>query len=598
MSRPPGPPPPGSTGTGAAYARRRWEWLLVPLVLGAASAALTWDRWIHPFVDGSRELQVPARLAAGERLYRDVAFYYGPAAAWINAAAIRAVGRRFGALEAMGALAAAVLLASLYRLARRAGSALAAGAGVSVAAAICIGAPNGGAFLFPYAFASLFAVAAGFACLAAAAGPASRGRTALGVLALGVALLSKAEIGAAVAAALLLGALRGEEARSARRRTAAILGGGVVFAAVGYAVAFRGVAWADLVSEGPLVLFAPPPEWRQVYRIISGMDSPGASLARGATAAFLGLLVLGAALLASRASAKDGRRAGAADAAWWTLLAAAVALAATAAGGEIEDRLPPLLSPMPIVAAAAALALVARGTRNERERARLLLFAFSALIASRVALNLAYGYVTTPYSILALPGLAVSAAVLGLDVLALRTARPAAFRRALAAAFLALAAVGLVRLDRARRAQPRVAVETPAGTLRLSPVRAEAVRQALDLISSLALPGDTLSGLPEAGLFNFATGLANPLREEQILPGHLDPAAELAVARRIRATGPRFIVLAAEVPPGWAAARFGVDYAREIADEIERHYATIAAPTFPGGSGAVLRVLERRPDHR
>ncbi len=560
-----------------------------------ASAALTWGRWIHPFVDGSRELQVPARLAAGERLYRDVSYYYGPAAPWVNAAAIRAFGRRFGALEAAGAIAAAVLLATLYRLTRRAGSPLSAGVGVTVAAAICIGAPNGGAFLFPYAFAALFAVAGAFTCLSAAAGTPSGGRTALAAVALAFALLSKAEIGAAAAVALALGALRGPEGRSRRRSTATILLGGAAMAAAGYAIAFRGVSWAMLSSEGPLVLFSPPPEWRQVYRLISGLDDPAAGLSRMATALFLGLAVLGAALLVARASRSDAADAGAADAGWWVVLAAAVAVCATPSGGALEDRLPPLLSPMPLVAAAAALTLVARGPRDDRERARLLLFAFSALLASRVALNLAYGYVTTPYSILALPGLAASAAVLGLDVLAPRMARPEALRRVFAAAFLALAAAGLVRLDRARRAQPRVAVETAAGTLRLEPGRAEAVSRTLDFLSLRSRPGDTLTGLPEAGFFNFVTGLENPLRQEQVLPGHLDPATELGVAGRIRSAGPRFFVLVAETPPGWAAARFGVDYGREIAGEIAKDYATVAVAPGPGTGRAFIHVLERRP---
>ena len=546
--------PASASAAGAgARTRRRWEWLLVPLLAASASAVLTRDRWIHPFVDGSRELQVPARLAAGERLYRDVSYYYGPAAPWANALAIRAFGRRFGVLEAMGALAAAGIFAALYRLARDAGSPLSAGVGVTVAAAICIGAPNGGAFLFPYAFAALFALAAGFACLAAAAGAASRSRTALAAVALGVALLSKAEIGAAAGAALLLGTLRGEEGRSRRRQTAAILLAGVAAAATGYAIAFRGMGWAELASEGPLVLLSPPPEWRQVYRLISGFDDPAAALSRLATALVLGLFVAGAALLVARASRGGGGRPGAADVVWWAVLAAAVAFCATPAGGGLEDRLPALLSPMPIAAVVAAIALVARGPRDARERARLLLFAFSALVASRVALNLAYGYVTTPYSILALPGLAASAAVLLLDVLALRTSRPAGLRRAAAAAFLALAAAGLVRLDRARRSQPRVAVETAAGRLLLPAARADAVRQTLDVLAARARPGDTLAGLPEAGIFNFVTGLENPLRQEQILPGHLDPAAELAVAGRIRSAGPRFFVLAAETPPGWAA---------------------------------------------
>ena len=75
--------------------RRRWEWIAVPALAGVASALLSWNRWIRPFVDGSRELQVPARLADGERLYRDVSYYYGPAAPWINGAALEIFGRRF-----------------------------------------------------------------------------------------------------------------------------------------------------------------------------------------------------------------------------------------------------------------------------------------------------------------------------------------------------------------------------------------------------------------------------------------------------------------------------------------------------------------------
>ena len=107
-----------------ANPRWRWEWLVVPAVAGAASALLSWERWIRPFVDGSRELQVPARVAGGERLYRDVAYYYGPAAPWANGAALEIFGRRFAVLVAMGAVAAAVL--SLRALPARAPGRLAA----------------------------------------------------------------------------------------------------------------------------------------------------------------------------------------------------------------------------------------------------------------------------------------------------------------------------------------------------------------------------------------------------------------------------------------------------------------------------------------
>jgi len=66
----------------------------VALVAAAAVASLAanWLRWINPFVDSGREMNVPARLAAGERLYRDIVFYYGPAGPWLQALVLRASG--------------------------------------------------------------------------------------------------------------------------------------------------------------------------------------------------------------------------------------------------------------------------------------------------------------------------------------------------------------------------------------------------------------------------------------------------------------------------------------------------------------------------
>ena len=573
--------------------RRRWEWVAVPALAGVASALLSWNRWIRPFVDGSRELQVPARLAEGERLYRDVSYYYGPAAPWVNGAALEIFGRRFAVLELLGALAAVILLWALFRLTRRAGSTLSAGVAVTIAAAICVGAPNGGAFLFPYAFAALFATAAAVGSLTVLSRRVERTHAVAAALALAFSLLAKAEIGAAAAVVLVVAALRSASPPAERRRILlSVLAAGAL-AAAGYAFAFRGIPIASLASEGPLVLFSPPPEWRQVYRLISGFDDPGAALSRLATALFLGLFVLGAAWLVSRTAEDAETKPGLAETVWWVLLAAAVALCATPVGGRIEDRLPPLLSPAPLASALAAAWLL-RAPLDERGRARFLLFGFAALASARVAGNVAYGFVTTPYAILALPALAAASAVLVLDVLAPRLARPVVFRRAAAAALLALAAAGLVRLERIRRSIPVAAVETAAGAVRLPEPWGRATELALGFLAERAQPGDGLACLPECGFFNFATGLPNPLRQEQILPGHLDARAEAEVAERIRSAGPRFVMVVDQAPPGWSAARFGVDYAREIARALDERYALAGAARAPDGA-SLIRVLERRP---
>src|SRR5437763_17082825 len=76
--------------------------LVLPLAAGAASIAFSWLRWISPFVDSGRAMDVPARLLAGERLYRDVTYNYGPAGPWLSALALRVLRHRFASLAAGG----------------------------------------------------------------------------------------------------------------------------------------------------------------------------------------------------------------------------------------------------------------------------------------------------------------------------------------------------------------------------------------------------------------------------------------------------------------------------------------------------------------
>lgn len=579
--------------------RRRWEWLLLPVAAGIASAVLSWERWIHPFVDGSRELQVPARVAAGERLYRDVVYYYGPAAPWINGLALRLFGRRWGVLELLGGVAAIWLFAALYRLTARAGSRLSAGVAVTLAAALCVGAHNGGSFLFPYAFASLFAIAGGFAALGAVSGTPSRASDAVAASGLALSFLAKPEIGAAAAVVLGLAAIRARARREEIRRTGLVLLAGGLVATLGYGLAFRGITLQDLAKEGPLILFSPPPEWRGVYRVISGFADPAGSLRSLATALFLDLAIAGGVLVASRSGREEAERPRASEAAWYLLLVLTVAMLATEGGARLEDRLPPLLMPLPLVAAAGALLLL-RSPLDEERRARFLLFGFTALVASRVVVGLAYGYRTTPYSILALPGLAATAAVVTMDLLAVRAAGPRTARRCAAAVFLAMTAVGLLRLARFNRPEETLRFDTPAGALRLRGPEAVATGETLRFLAGRARPGDTLTAFPEAGFFNFVTGMRNPLREEQILPGHLDAEAEARVARRIAESEPRFVVVVNQTHPGWGPVAFGANFGREIFREIEARYTLAAVlggppPETPLGAPYFFaRVYERR----
>lgn len=568
------------------------------LAAAALSAAAGWRTWILPFVDSSRELHVPARIAAGERLYRDVVYYYGPAGPWINAAAIRIFGRRFAALEIAAGVAAILLFAALARLTRRAGSGFAACAALVWAAAVCVGAPNGGSFLFPYSFGALWALAGALTALAAcAAPPPARAARWLAGAGIGLALLAKPEIGAAAALVMVAGAWRRDDPDATRCSALAALGIAAAVAIAGWGIAAAGLSRSAFFPEGPLALFSPPEEWRSVYRMMSGLaDAAGSASAIG-TALFLDLVLASAAWgFGSRAAS---RRPAAAALLGAALAAVCLLLLSAKAGGAIEDRLPPLLAPAPLVCGLAAVLLLRRRLAT-RDHARFLLFAFAAAAASRVVFGLSYARISTPYSVLAFPALAASAAVLAIDVLPRRLAFPEGARRFLFAIFIAAAGAALLRAARFHPAGAFPKIETAAGTVRLPASQAGPVAGTLAFLRSRARLGDGLAGFPEGGFFNFVTGLPNPLREEQILPGHLDARREAEVAAQVEREGPRFLLLANQPTAAFGRTAFGVDYASRIMQTVLRRYRLAAAfgdapPDAPVGYPAFfLRLYERR----
>ncbi|MCA1612290.1 MAG: hypothetical protein LC780_15900 [Acidobacteria bacterium] len=436
------------------------------------------------------------------------------------------------------------------------------------AAALCVGAPNGGSFLFPYSFGALWAFAGSFLALAAASGDRSRRTRALTAAGVSLALLAKPEIGAAAAAVLLAGGWRDGEKGRLRHVLAAVGIGGAI-AAGGWGIACAGLPLSALAPEGPLAIFSPPAEWRNVYRVMSGAADPRGSANTVATALFLDLAIVGLGWAAgSRAAARVPRAAIGGAAA---LSTAAAVFFAAGTGASIEDRLPPLLAPMPVLCAIAAL-LVLRAPLDPRARAKFFLFAFAAAAASRVLFGLAYGRVTTPYSVLVFPGLAAAAAVLAMDGIALRAAWPRGARALFAAVFLAAAGLAIARGARLHPADRFPLIRTPAGSLRLPADRAAAVAGAAGYLQSVSRPGDGFAGFPEGGLFNFTLGLPNPLREEQVLPGHLDEVREEEAARRIETAGPRFLAIANQPTAVFGKAAFGEDYARRIRSAIASRY--------------------------
>ncbi|MBV8199747.1 MAG: hypothetical protein JOZ15_03895 [Acidobacteria bacterium] len=231
-----------------------------------------------------------------------------------------------------------------------------------------------------------------------------------------------------------------------------------------------------------------------------------------------------------------------------------------------------------------------------------MLFALAAALGSRVVLDCRIGPPMSAYGALPLPALLAAAGVLAADLLAPRLRDPGAFRFRLGVLAAGLAALHLFRLGTLSWGGPHVVrLETPAGSLRLPWKEANAIDGTLDYLAGRARPGDRLASFPEAGFFNFVTGLPNPLREEEIFPGVLGGGREAEAIARLLATRPRFVLLANRPTPEFGPRAFGDDYAAALWSAVEDHYSLAASfgnaveGAGIGSSRFFIRVYEPDP---
>src|SRR6478736_7200713 len=80
--------------------------LLMLIVLWAVKVYTTWAAWGNLTIDSGHELYIPALLAEGKQLYRDVWFMYGPAAPYFTSYLFRLFGVHLNVLYWAGSLSA------------------------------------------------------------------------------------------------------------------------------------------------------------------------------------------------------------------------------------------------------------------------------------------------------------------------------------------------------------------------------------------------------------------------------------------------------------------------------------------------------------
>ncbi len=570
--------------------RARSAVLLLPYAVFLLLAAISWNRWIEPFVDTGRELLVPARVAGGEKLYRDVRFYYGPLAPYLAAGVDLVAGRSFAARIAFAAIVALLHLEALRRLARRILPEGLAALAVATVVAVCFFLRPGGCHLFPYSLdTSLAVTGATWALILGASGGSPRRDlfAALGIL---VALLSRPEMGMAVIGALAVERLFGAD-RAAKRRLAGLAGVPLLTSVAIYAAVSAGTPLPILKKEGWLTFLFLPPEFKNVYTSFSGVDRPALRLAELGLAAiallFVGIWLLLAALASARAARTSPTAARAIEIITVAALIAAAFLALRPPAGLAGAALllPPLARVVPPVLFAAALAgLFAR--LRDRTRATALpgipdsVLLLALFFAAR--LFLAAGYVG-PYNgfYLPLPLLLTIALLAGaaarlpgrIDA----TPKPLALPRLIAAAIAVFLAARVGALALLYRSPAWSRVPTPAGALFVPEPVAGATRETLADLSRRVPAGAGIAGYPEVGFFNWVLDRPNPLAQDQFFPGHLDAEAEAEAIERLRRTPPAAIVVANVLTVGHGRLALGRDYLTELDAFVRENFPQAAA---------------------
>jgi len=551
--------------------------LFFPYAVFLLLVAVSWNRWIEPFVDTGRELMVPWRLAHGEALYRDVPFYHGPLAPYLAAGIDLWCGR---SLPARIAFAAVIALAHLEALRRLAGRFLtppraAVTAGTIVAVAFFL---RPGGQLFPFSFDTSVAVASITWALYLVTGPFAVRRDAAAGACLAAALLCRPEMGIAAVLAVAW------EARPARRLVVLAAAPALVAGAV-YAFLSYGTPLETLRREGWLAIAGPPEAFRNVYAAYAGFDRPAFRLTELALAVVL--LILIATLLVAAAFLSRSVRVRSRAAARSVEVAALLLLALAAAIGlhppEALARSIALLPPLVrVVPAAVAVGAIARGLGRVTGRRgepfapipdSVLLLA--ALFGLR--LFLAAGY-AGPYNAFLLPlPLLVTAAFLFSAADRFRAAAGESLSGLTLGALLLFLIYRVAALGVQYRQVGWTQVETPAGSLFLPEPIAATTRLALGDLSRRTREGSVIAGFPEVGFLEYVLGLQSALPEEQFFPGHLDAELEERTIRTLAANPPAAIVLCNVLAVGHGFRAFGQDYLVRLDRFLHDRFSTAAS---------------------
>ncbi len=567
--------------------------LLMLVVLWAVKVYSTWAAWGNLTIDSGHEMYIPALLAQGKVLYRDVWFPYGPAAPYFNSYLFRLFGVKLNVLYWAGSLSALGSAIFLYL----AGMRLSAWhVGWTAGAILLLQAFAPSLFCFPlaYSFSTVYGCLLGclFLWLAIAAVSATNSWWIFGAgTVAAAALLFKPEFGTACYATLVpLVAVRGFSQWSWRRVATdvlAILPGVVACALVFlWMVSIEGV---EFITQENLVGW-PTSYFMKTYGKM-WLASNGFTVS---AIAFENAL--------TRAIALVGVLVAAYSILWWKrsdpramLLRVMIVLAVIMYFAKTNYFFPegqtPLLVltaiffPLDMVLYIAVAAPIAwayfwvRRNENAASSARIaLLLTFSALLAFRILMKMLPENYPIYYN-----GPVVLSFLLLACLIIPRSGRSRRFvfvgESVICLACFVAVAIPTMRVE--ARAKDFVPLTTERGTVRVSRHLAENYKAAIQFMKEKASIGESVLSVPEDTSLYFLSGTYCPTRVFSFTPGIIAPGKMTdKMIQEIDRKPVRYLLWSNRIFPEFGTTVFGKDFDPEIGDYLKANYHRVG-PLLP-----------------
>ena len=576
--------------------------LIVIALLFAAMLIASWQRWTQPLLDHGREMNLPARIMAGEQLYRDVQYLYGPVPPVTNARLYHLFGIHLSVLTTSGAILALLILLLIYWLSRQLTGVWESALTTSLVLVICA-LKSTANYIQPYSYAALYGLFFSLVSLAylvpyirmrSAPGwltevpvksppPSKRGARELiypGAFA-GFALASKPEL--ALAALGAGGTALFIECLSRRRwlwrEILWFALPAIVVVIVSYAQTLSHVPLQVLLEDNHILFTNMPPQLVYFNRQISGLAtwprSAWFTLAgAGVFVMWIGVCIAVGALVSIRRH-KEWRN---------ELKTGAILFIIGVVWRETAVyifHVPSDVTPF----ASAALVLLAivvaigfriwklKGSVPLRHRLLLVFSVFSFISILRVIFNVT---TTGPYTPFFIPVLIIVYLYLLFHLAPALLVKNDSIRLNVQRAAMCLIGVlvigmGINSTIRFRRFNT-FTVTSPRGSFITSREIGEPLQAAIRYVDEHTEPDDYVLTLPVATTINFITARRYPLREEIVHPGFLDGEKEDRAIERLERLHPPLILIANLDTSEFRDRSFGLDYNRKLMDWIKRNY--------------------------